>query len=230
MTKEAKELVENMYDEDGDLIDPRPARKGRPMNTTMFRLRDPATGLFWVHSSAKNPEFGQNGKHWANIKSAMKNWSEYNLQGILKADTRPSLELVKFKMEVTELGVQPETGPDMQIMAGLKLKFKRDDTLYMFARGMTDDKFPFKYIMYFELHEETVIPTHIKCKTRLVSMRNSWSMVGNFTPHPDILYVGVTSEVDLIYLKMAFSEQLAYHIDIAKMEKIGNRIVSDPNG
>src|ERR1700761_3213279 len=79
---------------------PRKMRK-RKLNNTLFRLRDPETGLFWS-SAATRPQFNRHGRKWGSEKAARRNWADYNLEMEKQRDGRPELELVQFRIEIVE--------------------------------------------------------------------------------------------------------------------------------
>jgi hypothetical protein len=224
-------------DHSGMPLRPKTRRKTKARSNVMFKLRDPVTGLFWGVSMASNPVFNMIGKQWGSEQAAVRNWAEYMYQRILLDDDCPRfLELISYKIQVTETGKSAAGCPDMTVAAlfavaarpqhlvkkiltlkpGDRVEAPRPTPSYSvvsFVKKIALDGFVFTHVIEC-MGDDMPIPP-LKMKTQTIKLRNSYSGLGK--PNKDSTLLAVTSETDLIYAKMALQDYIVAIWDVAEL-------------
>jgi hypothetical protein len=192
-------------------------RKTKTPSNMMFKLRDPVTGLYWGVSQASDPSFNLIGKQWGNIRAAKDNWAEYMYQRVLLDDDHPRhLELVTFKIAVTEKKSSSDGCPDMTTAALLAANTNRNDLVVTFAKKTAKENFVISHII--ECREDGLeIPKHLDVRVYRLPMRNNWNLSGKAEPMKDITLIAVGNDTDFVYLKMALSDYISQVWDMAKI-------------
>lgn len=195
-----------------------------------FKLRDPATGLYWGVSSAERPRFNKQGKHWGNIKAVMRNWADYRYhRAIQKYDpsklksyddsvTGPypeNLELVEFEVVETMKTALKSVAPDMEAAGRLEAKHHRSYAAVKYVRTLAEqDKHPL-YVVHCKGDDiEPPENFHGHCE---IHVHQSWS---SNTKIEDDLLLACFTEKDMIYVKMALHEFIESIWDLRSGERI----------
>jgi hypothetical protein len=195
---------------------PRAYKTVRPVNKSMFKLRDPKTGLFWGVSSSKTPMFNNIGKSWSTRKSAMRNWAEYNFEGMLASDNRAPLELAVFEVTTVEQNVIPVCDISMERVAKVEAVLGKNAGHYgmiEFLKNIArENKFNAAYVIDAEGNREfatpSPVPANIKFRDNL--QRSS----GLSTDQSTYLLLALESFTDLAFMRMAISENIVAIYDI----------------
>jgi hypothetical protein len=204
-----------------DPVKPPVKRKMKPRDS-LFRLRDPMTGLFWCSSSAERPLFNNTGRSWTTRSSAMSNWGEYNYQRVKNIDGFPLvLELVTYKVVTTQVSASSLDSPDMErIGSFVRLngygRARVYDELVEWIKYCTKKGYDFNYVIEIKgSNLEELVPSNIRCYMTCRSVSTFGA-----SNDPEYGYIAVGTETDMVYLRVALSEVIVALWDINSGRKL----------
>lgn len=181
-------------------------RRGKPVNDTFYRLRDPKNGQFLWDSSKAG--FNPQGRQWGSKKAALNNWARYTFEGLKEGENRPELELVMFKVEVSETGKTPDVSPDMSRSAAFAVVVREHHSAATFAKKLDFEEFAFTHIVMLEadaMEKINPLPGNLVVRSEFHETRSSYGM-----PRGPEYYgeVALQSVKDMLYIKMALHDYI----------------------
>jgi hypothetical protein len=186
----------------------------RAPNTTIFKLRDPKTGLFLASfASHHEVRFNTVGLKWASRKAAIRRWGDYEFAKIRYKNNAPQLELVRLKITVEEqetilTGFTDFTLAGMYDCVGSAHReyglshIGLTHTAITFVKQLAEEHPTFRFTHIFEVHGDDLIVLNGLDIRSAIHDISSWNSEGN------MLLIAVNGETDMLYVKMAFAEDV----------------------
>lgn len=180
--------------------------------TKQFRLRDPATGLFWGVSAAERPQFNTDGKKWSTAASALRNWADYDLQRGIKNDDAPKvLELVEYEVVTTRKGVANKTPPDMSKIVPIMTNRTTAARFGDFAKRLTLEGYKFQFLVEcWGSGKELVLPDGFNGRTKA---RSNHSFTRREADMFLTLAVPTKADLAMIWLALGTNIEMVWDFD-----------------
>ena len=196
--------------------EPKPKRKLRPLKETitLYRLRDPATGLFLRSAYSYEPHFHTVGVSWKQKPGAIRAWNQYLKDRIISRDGGPmELEIVEFEVKETAKGVVNVRPSPMATISGMISLGNGSHVINNFMDAIVSKGYVATHIFECCGDEKMQPPTSGRYFSNYRPPEQSW----NRSELQGHLMIASPSDKDTVYLKMELADYIVAEWNLAEI-------------